>query len=80
MQRLETLGHSLWDMWGNNLCPFLITSQCQKPQLMEIIVPPLALVALCQIAAAEVVTQQFSFPVNVNKVMHKFNKMHLKIK
>lgn len=80
LQRLDTLGHSLRDVRGNNLCPFLTTSRCQKPQLMEIIILPLASMALYQFAAAEVVTQQFSFPVNVNKVMHKLNKMHLKIK
>jgi len=79
MQKVDTVGHSLWDMWGNHLCPFFTASRCQKPQLMEILPPPLVSVALCQFAATEDVAQQFPLPVNVDKVMQKFNKMHLNI-
>jgi len=46
---------------------------------MEILAPPLVSMALCQFAATEDVAQQFPLPVNVDKVMQKFNKMHLNI-
>lgn len=62
MEKLATVGRSLWGMWGNHLRPFFTTSQCQKPQLMAIIIPPLTSVALCQFTAAEDATQPFSLP------------------